>query len=232
MKIAIMQPYIFPYIGYFQLIREVDLFVFYNDVNYIKRGWINRNRILLNNKEFLFTIPCKDVSQNRKICETRLAFDAIAKKKFLDNVYYAYNKAPHFEIIYPLIEHVILREFNYIDELAIASIKECAYFLQMESNFKISEGQYNNEELKKADRLIDICRKENISNYINPIGGEEIYAKGYFKNEGIDLQFLRSLPFTYTQFNQEFVPWLSIIDILMFNTKEAVTNLLNLYNLE
>lgn len=230
-QIAIMQPYIFPYIGYFQLIQAVDKFVFYNDVNFIKKGWIHRNRILLNGKEFLFTIPCAGISQNKKICETKLAMDYKEKNKFLLTVSQSYKRAPNFEKVYPLIERVINKDFQHIDDLAMESVKQVCQLLGIKTELTESKNQYNNEELRKADRLIDICNKEKILSYINPVGGQEIYTKEYFLDRGITIRFMKPNPISYPQFEGEFVPWLSIIDVLMFNAHEKITAYLRNFEL-
>lgn len=226
--ISIMQPYIFPYIGYFQLINAVDKFVFYNDVSFMKKGWIHRNRILLNGKDFLFTIPCAEISQNRRICDTRIVFNAKEKNKLLMTIEQAYRRAPFFETSYELIEKILFKNFTCIDELAMESIKEVSRFLDLKTHFVESKDRYANEELKKGDRLIDICLRENIDSYINALGGQEIYTKEYFKERGVNLQFIKTGLVTYSQFDNEFVPWLSIIDVLMFNEREKIsTYLLN-----
>ena len=226
-----MQPYVFPYIGYFQLVKAVDLFIFYNDVNFIKRGWVHRNRILLNASDFLFTIPCSEVSQNKLICETRIAWDGIGIKKFIGNITHAYKRAPYFEQIFPLIQEVVSAEVEFIDEFAIGSIKVFATYLSLPTRFVVSKGRYNNENLKGGDRLIDICRKERANDYVNAIGGLELYSKNFFHNEGINLQFLKSKATQYNQFGADFIPWLSMIDVLMFNSKEKVLEFLDNYEL-
>ena len=175
-NIAIMQPYVLPYIGYFQLVAAVDKFVFYNDVNFIKKGWIHRNRILLNGHDYLFTISCSEVSQNKRICDTKLAFDLKEKNKLLLTITQAYKKAPFFEAVFPVLEKILLKEYAFIDELAIQSVKEVSTYLHLNTAFEESKNRYGNEELKKADRLIDICLKEKITSYINPSGGQEIYT--------------------------------------------------------
>jgi hypothetical protein len=225
--LAIMQPYIFPYIGYFQLIQVADQFVFYNDVNFIKKGWIHRNRILLNGKDFLFTIPCAEISQNKRICDTRLAFDKKEKGKLLATIAQAYKKAPFFEGTYALVERVIGKEFNSIDELSMESVKEVCHALNISTCLTQSKDCYANEELKKEDRLIDICHQEEATSYINPVGGQEIYTKEYFIKQGILLRFIKPDPIAYRQFENEFVPWLSIIDVLMFNEHKEVIKYLN-----
>lgn len=229
-----MQPYIFPYVGYFQLIHAADIFVFYDDVNFINRGWINRNRILVNGKDQLITVSCKDASQNRLIKDIEVADDAKATAKMLSTIQMAYKKAPYFNDVYPIIEQTLqTKENNTISALAISSVINVANYLGMKKVFKISSEHYDNRELKKGDRLIDICHIEGIADYVNAAGGKEIYDKKYYKDKEVNLSFLVPERYEYPQFGHTFVPWLSIIDILMFNDKEKVmTEILPLYNLE
>jgi len=259
MKIAIMQPYVFPYIGYFQLIHAADVFVFYDDVNYINKGWINRNRILLNGEDYLFTIPCKEASQNKLIKDIDLQDDKKSLDKLLATIRVAYAKAPYFNDVFPLIEGTLLAQgimvlpqqlptsafpgLSYevpvlentasISGLCISSVVNICNYLGLQRTFKISSMEYNNRELKKADRLIDICKLEGIKHYINPSGGKEIYTKEYYSERGIDLSFLIPNRVEYPQFNNAFVPWLSIIDVLMFNSKDEINDkILPSYSLE
>jgi len=226
-KIAIMQPYIFPYIGHFQLIHATDIYVFYDDVNYINRGWINRNKMLLNGKEQLFTIPCIDASQNKLIKEVQVLNDK-SISKVLTTVSVAYKKSPYFTEVFPIIEKTLRFEGDMpISQLAVNSIINVCGYLEIKRNFKVcSEQGYNNNELKKADRLIDICHKEGVDHYINAAGGRAIYPKEYFSERGIKLEFLISDKKPYVQYKNDFVPWLSIIDVLMFNSKDVVNNVL------
>lgn len=228
-----MQPYVFPYIGYFQLIYASDIFVFYDDVNYINRGWINRNKILLNGKEQLFTIPCVEASQNKLIKDINVLNDkSIAK--VLTTISVAYKKAPYFADVFPVIEKTLkFNEDISVAQLAINSVINVCEYLNLQRIFKVSSEAYDNRELKKADRLIDICHKEDIGVYINPSGGRAIYAKEYFLAKGVALDFLISEKKDYAQFNNTFVPWLSVIDVLMFNSKETINDVnMRSYHLE
>lgn len=230
--IAIMQPYLFPYIGYFQLINKVDQFIFYDDVNFITRGWINRNKILINGEAKYLTVPCKDASQNKLINEVEHGLNSKKRDKLSKKIKFTYSNAPFFEDIYPLVESIIDSDSQYVFELAIESVKKSCSYLRLDCDFKLSSNHYNNTSLDAADRLIDICKQEGIVNYINPIGGKELYNKEYFKNNGIDLQFLKPAAPSYEQFSNEFVPWLSIIDVMMFNSPEEIKNeFLNSYKL-
>ncbi len=231
MRLAIMQPYIFPYIGYYQLINAVDKFVVYDDVNYINKGWINRNNILVNNQAFLFTIPLKDASQNRHIRDIALVTDDSWKKKFLKTIEQAYKKAPHFDIVFSLINDVIHPAITNINQLTALSLQSVSNYLGISSVFVNSSVIYDNQHLKAQERILDICFREKADHYINSIGGMEIYSKELFEKHGIRLNFLKTKPIAYKQFNKEFVPHLSMIDVLMFNDKEEIKQMLNQYEL-
>lgn len=233
MKLAIMQPYCFPYIGYFQLINAVDKFVFYDDVNFIKKGYINRNNILIQGKRNLFTIPCKEISQNKLINQVYLDFDIKDQEKFLKKLKHAYSKAPYFKVLYPLLESFIKNDRSvFISEYAIATIKFVTDFLGLNTKFEISSQKYADTiELRKENRLKEICNSENASDYINAIGGKSLYRKEDFLEKNINLKFLSSSSIDYQQFDNNFVPNLSIIDVLMFNSKGEVMSFLNNYQL-
>lgn len=233
MKVAVMQPYFMPYIGYFQMIKSVDTFIFYDDVNFIKQGWINRNRILLNNKDFLFTIPLHNATSFSLIKDTLLneKFYPIWKVKFLQSIAQNYKKAPHYEVVYSLISTVLNTNCQSISELAIESVKMVSGYLNLNTEFYVASERYQNIQLEREKRLIAICKNENATNYINAVGGKELYSKEVFKANGIELQFIASKPIVYKQFKDDFIPWLSIIDVLMFNSVAEVNELLNKYEL-
>ena len=227
-----MQPYIFPYIGYFQLINEVDIFVFYDDVNFINRGWINRNRILLNEKDYLFTIPLIKASQNKLIYDIETAIDEKFKKDFYLTLHQAYKKAPFYVSVMPLITEIINTPHKNISMLAIESIKKICVYIGLIKEFKISSISFSeSRDLKKADRLIAICKQENAYNYINAYGGIELYEREYFKQQNIELFFLKSNSILYKQTTKNFVPWLSIIDVLMFNSPDGILEMIKDYKI-
>lgn len=229
-----MQPYIFPYIGYFQLIHAADTFVFYDDVNFINRGWVNRNRIWNNGKDLLFTIPCNDASQNKLIKDITISGDPKPIRKILATIEQSYKKAPFYKEVYPVIEEILTAKPGCsLADISIRSVLDICAYLGLERSFKISSESYTNQELKKGDRLIDICHIENINKYINAPGGKAIYTKEYFSSKGIDLSFLITGNYSYLQFKEPFIPFLSIIDVLMFNNKEHIIyNILPSYHLE
>jgi hypothetical protein len=234
MKVAIMQPYFFPYIGYFQLVAAVNKFVIYDDVNFIKGGWINRNNVLINKKSNLFTVPLNKASSNTLINETKINFKFynIWKVKFLRSLEQSYKKSPYFTEVYNLIENVLeIKENDLISELAVNSIKNVSDYLQIDTEFCKSSVNYNNKTKSGQERVLDICGIEKASHYINPIGGIELYSKNTFKENGIVLNFIKSKPIIYTQFDNDFSPWLSIIDVLMFNSVSEVNKMVNQYEL-
>lgn len=233
MKIAIMQPYIFPYIGYFQLIQAVDLFVLYDDVQYIKKGWINRNRILLNGKEHTFTIPCLGASQNKLIKDVCVAWSGKELKKLSATVEAAYHKAPHFKEVNILVQEVLHdSKQETIADLASESIRRvCAYLGVSTTLTRSSQADYANTDLRKGDRMADIVLKENGTDCINAIGGKALYTKEFFDRYGVKLHFLQSEPICYPQSAPGFVPWLSIIDVLMYNDKNKIATFLQSYHL-
>ncbi|MBF6607437.1 MAG: WbqC family protein [Flavobacterium sp.] len=231
-KVAVMQPYVFPYIGYFQLIQSVDTFVFYDDVNFIKKGWINRNNLLINKEKQIVTFPCKGISQNKEIREIEINKDDKAYQKIIRTIELAYKGAPYFENIFPLIETVIVSDNLTISELAVSSIEAVMEYLEIPKNFKLSSDSHSNSKGQpRADRLIAITKSEGGSNYINAAGGIELYDKADFEKHGIELQFLMPELPEYKQWGDSFVPGLSIIDILMFNDVPSVQAMLNNYSL-
>lgn len=231
MRLAIMQPYIFPYIGYFQLINAVDKFVLFDDVNYINKGWINRNRIIANKKEYLFTIPLKAASQNKLIKDIEISYETPWKNKFLKTIEMAYKKAPLFNTAFPLIETVVSSGEQFITGMVLKSINEINKYLNIKTSVIPTSSIYNNQSLKGQMKIVNICKQEQATEYINPIGGRDIYSEQSFAKEGIILKFIKSIPIEYKQLHNGFIPWLSIIDVLMLNQKEQIINFLNEYEL-
>ncbi len=231
-SISIMQPYIFPYLGYFHLIESSKLFVFYDDVHYIKKGWINRNRILLNGKDFLFTIPVKKVSQNKLINEIEPAIDKKWKQVFFKTLEFAYKKAPYYKEVIALIDDVFNANYTDITDLCIKSIETVYSYLGEKINYvKSSQFAPETKGIDKADRLIAITKKAHYHKYSNAIGGQALYHKEYFRGKGVDLFFVKSQLKEYKQFDNEFVKGLSIIDVLMFNDIEVVRSFLRDFEL-
>lgn len=227
MKVGIMQPYLFPYIGYFQLINIVDKFIIFDDANYIKKGWINRNNILVNNKIYRFNLPVMGISQNEIIKDIRILDEFQNKKKLLKTICHAYKKAPMFKFIYPILEDIILYDNCKLSEYIENSIRVICTYLEIDTKIIKSSKLNNNKSLRSEDKIIDICKLLNSNVYINPIGGMSLYSKEKFAQNNIELYFIKSAIVRYKQFNDEFYENMSIIDVLMFNSKERVKDFLN-----
>ena len=234
MKLGIMQPYIFPYIGYFQLINAVDRFVVYDDVAYIKQGWINRNKILLNGAGHTFTVPLKNASSYTTIRETEINNSLYNgwREKFYKTLQQAYSKAPYYRQAIDIIVSVLNRQCNSIGELATHSLITTSNYLGINTAFVSTASAYGNNNLKAQDRIIDICKREHAATYINAAGGKELYAKADFAVSGLSLNFIKPRNIVYPQFNDNFVPWLSVIDVMMFNSPVGISSFLNEYDLD
>jgi hypothetical protein len=226
MKIGVMQPYIFPYLGYFKLVNSVDKFVFFDDVHYKKKGWINRNNLIFSGRVAQFTIPLKDASQNRLINEIFISLDDAWKKKLKASLRQSYSKAPYFHDVFEMIREVVFGEELLISEMAKKSIIEVSKYLQLEANFVNSSCGYNNEAIKGEERILDICQKECATEYINLPGGQDLYDETSFAKYGIQLSFINANFPVYSQFSKSFQPGLSIIDILMHNKPEDIRKML------
>ncbi|MGN6800610.1 MAG: WbqC family protein [Ginsengibacter sp.] len=233
MKLAIMQPYFFPYLGYFQLINAVDKFVIYDDITFIKQGWINRNYILLNGDKHLFTIPLKNISSNALIHETKVAPKPFNwQHKLLQTFQQAYQKAPFFKDVFPLLEIIIAGSTGKsIADIARKSIISVLNYLDIKTVIIASSAVYKNDSLKNTSRVIDICQKEAACVYLNAAGGFGLYNKEEFSSHGIQLKFIQSALQPYNQFQNNFISSLSIIDVLMFNSADRVREMLNDYKL-
>lgn len=230
-KIAIMQPYFLPYIGYWQLINAVDEFVVYDNIKYTKKGWINRNRFLLNGKDELFSIPLKSDSDFLDVRERFIA-DSFDREKLLNQLKAAYNKAPQFKNAIPVFEEIINNREENVFLYILNSIKIICDHLGIRTKITISSSiDINHKNLKSQDKVLAICKKLKADKYINAIGGTELYEKSTFKENGLDLCFLKSKEINYNQLNGGFVPWLSILDVAMFNSKEKVQEMLNAYDI-
>lgn len=233
MKLAIMQPYLFPYIGYFQLIHAVDTFVFYDDVHFIKRGWINRNTLLVNNTKKRFTVPLHKASQNKRINEVELALTNAWLETFFKTLTQNYSKAPYFKKTYELVERVFASEHQTISGLAMESVTQVCTNLGIDTAFEVSSQKYSSTiDYERADRLIAITNQKEYRDYVNLAGGKDLYDTAYFESKGVRLGFIEHELVPYPQFSTAFVSGLSIIDVLMFNSKAEVMKLLSNYILQ
>ena len=223
-----MQPYIFPYIGYYQLMNAVDEFVVYDNIEFTKKGWINRNRVLVNGKDEYITLTLKKDSDHLHIKDRFLADTwETDRKKIINRITESYRKAPHFAAAFEVIQRCILYQDKNLFNFLLHSFHQVNEYLDINTKLVTSSSIEINHSLKSEEKVIAICKAQDATTYINPIGGVGLYNKNNFSNDGIELQFLQAKNVTYTQYKNEFVPWLSIIDVMMFNSKEGIQNILN-----
>ncbi|NBH19805.1 hypothetical protein D3Z55_20950 [Clostridiaceae bacterium] len=228
-----MQPYFLPYIGYWQLIGAVDRFVLLDDVNYIVRGYINRNRILLEGKPYPFTIPIKKASQNKLICDTKLCFGTKEKRKFLQTIQNAYRKKTYFGEVMPLVERIIDCSEEDLTQYIMNSIQIILGYLDIRTELYISSKLKKKQGMKAEERILEICKVMEADIYINPSGGRRLYVGEHFERENIKLFFINMIAeqVIYDQSSIAFEENLSIIDVLMFNDKKKVQGFLKEYEL-
>lgn len=223
-----MQPYFFPYIGYWQLIKAVDTFVIFDDVNYINKGYINRNNILVNGQKQLFTLELIGASQNRLINEIEVGSN---QNKMLKTISMSYKKAPCFSEVFPIIESILMCEEKNLSKYLGNSLKILAEYLNIKTRFLYSSDILKDNELKGEEKIIDIVKRLNTSVYINAIGGQELYDREVFAKNNLELYFLNPKSQEYKQFKNEFIPNLSIIDLMMFAKNDDIQEMLNKYTL-
>jgi hypothetical protein len=215
MRAAIMQPYILPYVGYFQLIHSVDTFYLFDDVAYINKGWVNRNRILINGAPNYFVLPIEGASQNKTI-DTLFFTEEKWREKLEKTVLMSYKKAPNFERAFELFKSILWFEDRNVSAFLYNSLKEVCAYLEIETTLVQSTSIFENQDLKGQDRILDICSKSQVTTYINPPGGVELYEKSRFEEKGIELLFLKPNLMPYKQIGSApFEPGLSILDLLM-----------------
>lgn len=220
-----MQPYLFPYIGYFQLIAAADVFVVYDNIKYTKKGWMNRNRFLQNGADALFSVPLRKDSDFLDIRERAIASD-FNRDKLVNQLREAYRKSPCFEAAFPVVEEVLRNpEPNLFAFLHRSIASTCAY-LGIRTPIVVSSTVPIDHRLQNKERVMALCEAVGADEYVNPIGGVELYSKDEFAERGIELRFLKPRPLEYPQLGAPFVPWLSIIDVMMFNPRERIGEIL------
>ena len=253
MTIAIMQPYFMPYIGYFQAINAVDKYILYGNVNFEKKSWVNRNRLMQRNGAIEpMIVPLKKKSSNSLIKEMAIDYSTDWQRRLLRSIQTNYGKAPYFEETFSLLTSILSKQYETLMELNTESIKAFARHLGITTEIETDNSRFDDmeEKLRKSDdayvefpymhktrpvrkvaRVIEMCKRERSNHYINAIGGTAMYSKEEFAQYGIQLEFIRTNPIEYDQFNNKFEPYLSIIDVLMHNGKNKTKQMLEEYEL-
>jgi hypothetical protein len=228
-----MQPYLFPYIGYFQLIGAVDTFVFFDDVNFITRGYIHRNAIDINGKKSIFTVPLAGASQNSPINETRIHEREYGKwwHKFQKTLKQQYGSAPFFGNTFEILNEVFDAPSNTISALAEKSVIAVCSYLGMDTRFEKASNIDYDKTGAAQEKVLDLCAFLQADTYINPIGGAELYQDADFSKNELELYFIKSGKIQYEQKTEAFLPALSIIDVLMYNGPASITGFLERYEL-
>ena len=230
--VVIMQPYFFPYLGYFQLAAAASVFVTLDDVSFIKGGWINRNRFLVQNRAHMFTVPVKSASSNRLINATQIAGDDIWKKSFIRLLNESYAHAPYYRETIALVNRVIHKAHASIGDLADDSVRTTCAHIGLEKKWLKSRDTCLADSLKGTARILEICQSLGANRYVNAPGGKELYRHKQFAQLGIELRFLKPFLPPYRQQSGEFVGGLSIVDVLMYNPRDLVRNWIEGYELE
>lgn len=234
MKLAVMQPYLFPYLGYFQLMRAVDRFVIYDDVTFIKQGWINGNRTLHRGSARRFSVPVEHGSSHVLISETRIHGERFLhwRRKFLHTLAQDYAGAPEVRPVTALVERVLGQDTLSVGELARRSLTGVTTYLGLDPVPANSSAVYQNRHLSGEERILDICDRERADTYVNLPGGRSLYHPGAFASRGVALRFLKPTLDPYPQGGPAFVPGLSIIDVLMRHDPATVRRMVEAGRLE
>ncbi len=231
MKLAVMQPYFMPYLGYWQLLGSVDKFIVLDDVAFIPRGWVNRNRILVNGTAHLFSLPVRQASQNRRINELELAVDETWLQRFRRTLQQNYKRAPYFEETWTLIDAVLAKCCGSLLPCLLDSIHVVARHLEIGTSLELASSLDPDHHGRGQERILALCRRERAMDYINLPGGREIYDSEAFRCEGLHLGFIQPEEIPYPQTSAEWTPWLSIIDVMMHLGRDGTRGLLGRYHI-
>ncbi|MBQ2558992.1 MAG: WbqC family protein [Fibrobacter sp.] len=230
MIIAGNQPYFIPYIAYWQLMKACDLFLIGDDYAFIKDGWVQRNRILCQGQPAYFGLEISNISSNRLINQTGLIKVDSAKK--LKTLYHCYCAAPYFKHGYELMEKILTFPSTDLTTFLVHSIELIRDYLGIKTKMMFTSQFEGNRQYKCEQRIFDFCDRLGGTTYVNAIGGQSLYKKDEFMKHGITLKFIHSHCREYQQFKNKFVPGLSIIDVIMFNSQEQISQMLDEYTLE
>jgi len=227
MKLAIMQPYFFPYIGYWQLLSSVDVFVVYDNIQFVKNGWIHRNNITINDQTKLFGLPLEKASSTLNIVDRSLSKNSKSHiLKVLAQIENSYKSAPYFDIVFPILKEIFLNNNKNLFEYIFFSINRICQYLDIKTKLIVSSYVDIDHNLKSQDRVIAISKFLGADEYINTMGGRHLYDFEVFRENGIELRFFKPENIQYTQLKEGFAPNLSIIDIMMFNSVKELQAML------
>lgn len=231
MKVGIMQPYTFPYIGYFQLINYVDKWVVFDDTQYISKGWINRNRILhpdLEKEWQYFTVPVKKHSRESRIKDVEINDNLEWRDEFIGKLTSYKKKAPFFVDTVEFIGDCISFKCSNLSEWVIYTLKSTCDYLGIPFNYSIfSQMEINPDNIEHPGQwALEIADAMDADEYINPPSGYRIFNENEFIERNIELRFIKPNLTPYIQRRGYFIPGLSIVDVLMWNDKDTIREML------
>lgn len=229
---VVMQPYFFPYLGYFQLVAASSVFVYFQDASYIKGGWINRNRVLVQGRPHVFTVPIEKASSHRTIEATNIANAQDWRSHFVRLLEQAYARAPFRDRVLNLVSNVVYSTTSSIGRLAEESVRAVCAYVGFVPQWRQSHEFQFSDSPRGAARIKRICQALEAERYVNAPGGKALYDAQDFQRAGIELRFLRPVLPEYEQTGGAFVSGLSIIDVLMFNSPEVTRTWMEAYELE
>lgn len=233
MRVAIMQPYFFPYLGYFDLLYNVDLFIVYDTVQYIRRGWIHRNRILHQLKRGwqYIIVPTEQTPQKTPIRDVRIKRSFPWQDNILGQMEHYNKAAPHADRISYFVKNCLYSQDTFISQLNVQILVRCAQLMDLNFQYQYCSGL--NIELDRErtaeERILDLCEFLEATEYVNLPGGVDLYHPEAFESRNIKLTFRNLPPFIYSTAQYEFEPNLSIIDVLMWNKPEDIKKYLDYY---
>lgn len=232
MKIAVMQPYFLPYIGYFQMLNAVDHFVIFDDVNFIKRGWINRNFIMIDDHRHWLTIPLREASQNDEIRSLTIAPDNGWKGRMKRSVEHAYRKTPWSDETKEMTFRFIDAATGNLSAFLIMTLREVARILKIPTPLICSSSLESCGHLRGQDRIIQICAELKATEYVNLPGGRSLYESEPFHAAGIALRFIdQKIPQESLSSGLQGSPYISILDLLMRNSRDVIIQALSKHSL-
>ena len=235
MKLAIMQPYFLPYLGYFSLIKHTDEFILLDTVQFIRHGWIERNRILKPSDGWQYImVPLKKHSRETLIKDIEINNDQQWKEKILAQLQHYKKQAPYFSNVIDILNEIFSKEYATIVDLNLASLKTVCNYLGI--NTPIQVFSLMNIDIEPANApdewALNICKAlGNVDEYWNPPGGQSFFDRKKYENAGINLKFHSAILTDYDQKRNVFEPGLSILDVMMFNSIEEINKMLDNYEL-
>lgn len=234
MRVGIMQPYFMPYIGYFSLIKHVDFYIVFDTVQFIRHGWIERNRILKQKDGWQYiAVSLKKHERETAIKDVKVNNNVNWKEKIKAQLTH-YKKAPYYNEVIKLLEQLFAKEYDYIATLDFEALKLVCEYLSIKTPMAVfSEMDLEIDDVKSADEwALNICNKiPNANEYWNAIGGSEFFDRSKYTEAGIELKFQKVIIEAYRQKGNIFEPGLSIIDVMMFNSKDEINQMLDNFEL-